>query len=145
MLLSGEVQIFFRKLDDMTGTYPDCAAAILRCFKSSQVRCEALNTICGTLIVDAEIVLIVYPDPSAADLPTDIPRLARPNGKGKVLPFLALSTRKRTEVTAESATVRVKCFAFDVLFLGGVSLLKTPFAETPSAKSRARLTLRREA
>ena len=139
------MRIFFRKLDDMTGTYPDCAAAILRCFKSSQVRCEALDTTCGTFIVDAEIVPIVDPDPSAADLPTDNPELARPNGKGKILPFLVLSTRKRTEVTAESATVRVKCFAFDVLFLGGVSLLKTPFAETPSAKSRARLTLRREA
>ena len=106
MLLSGEVRIFCRKLDDMTGTYPDCAAAIPRCFKPSQVRCEALDTTCGTFIVDAEIVPIVDPDPSAADLPTDNPELARPNGKGKILPFLVLSTRKRTEVTAKNATVR---------------------------------------
>ena len=45
------------------------------------------------------------------------------------VPFQILSTRKKTEESAEDATVKVIVQAFDLMFLNGISLLDHTLAE----------------
>lgn len=48
---------------------------------------------------------------------------------GQLVPFQVLSTRKKTEESAESAKVQVIVQAFDLMYLNGKSLLSTPLKE----------------
>jgi DNA ligase-1 len=51
------------------------------------------------------------------------------NKTGQLVPFQVLSTRKKTEESAESAKVQVIVQAFDLMFLNGRSLLGTPLED----------------
>ena len=48
---------------------------------------------------------------------------------GKLVPFQILSTRKKSEESAETAKVQVICQAFDLMYLNGESLLNKTLSE----------------
>ncbi|KAJ1981244.1 ATP-dependent DNA ligase Cdc17 [Dimargaris xerosporica] len=99
-LATGETMIFSRNAEDMTAKYPDVVDKINRAVKSTT----------QSFILDCEAV--------AWDRVQD-----------KILPFQVLSTRKRKDVKESEITVQVCIFAFDLLFLNGQSLLRTPLED----------------
>lgn len=92
--------IYSRNSEDMTGRYPDVAGRIA---SSAREGTESF-------ILDAEAV-------------------AWDRVKEEILPFQVLSTRKRKDVREEDISVQVCIFAFDLLYLNGVSLLQEPLSK----------------
>ena len=91
---SGEVGIFSRNLENMTGMYPDVVE-----FVRNNVPAGIEN-----FILDSEIVAY---DPQ----------------QEKILPFQNLSTRSRKGVKLEDVEVSVCIFAFDLIYMNDKSLL----------------------
>ena len=81
--------MFSRKLNDMTGKYPDAVEAVCKAFK---------GPLGQLFIIDAEIVAV---EVTGSNCKT---------GGERILPFQSLSSRKRADVTAANAatTVSVK-------------------------------------
>ncbi|KAI9016694.1 DNA ligase [Hyaloraphidium curvatum] len=93
----GGYRIFSRNLEDVTARYPDIVSALRLA--------ERPGT--GTYIMDAEVVAW---DPA----------------KQHILPFQTLTNRPRKAVKEEELKERAKVFAFDLMYLDGESLLRTP-------------------
>ncbi|WFD36606.1 hypothetical protein MCUN1_003491 [Malassezia cuniculi] len=100
-----EVRVFSRNSEEMSGKYPDLVAQMPR----------AIRPGVDSFVVDAEAVAW---EPGADD--------ASP---GRLLPFQELSRRKRKDVQADNIAVRVKLFAFDLLYLNGEPLLHLALSE----------------
>ncbi len=98
--IDGKCQIFSRNLENMTETYPDIVEFVL-----SSSNAEVKN-----FIIDSEIVAI--------NISTQ-----------RILPFQTLSTRSRKNVDKNNIEIQVCLYVFDILYLNGESLLKTPFIE----------------
>lgn len=99
----GHVYIFSRNSEDMTAKYPDIMAKI------ESISLPHVHS----YVLDCEVVAW-HPQ------------------ERKILPFQILSTRKRKDVTISSVEVEVCLFAFDLLYLNGVSLIESPFRERRS-------------
>ncbi|GAA95367.1 hypothetical protein E5Q_02023.2 [Mixia osmundae IAM 14324] len=96
MLEDGSIKVFSRNSEDMSIKYPDLVEQLPRCIKPSV----------KSFVIDAECT-------------------AWSKDEKRLLPFQELSKRKRKGVKIEDVTVRVKLFAFDLLYLNGETLLKT--------------------
>ena len=94
----GEVRIFSRNQEEMTGRFPDVIERIHRHLGENVTSC----------VLDSEVV-------------------ARDTEKNQKLPFQVLTTRKRKGVSLEEIKVQVCVFAFDLLYLNGESLVHEPF------------------
>ena len=94
--------IFSRNMENMTGKYPDILQMILP---------ECVLGTAESFVLDCEVVAV------------------DPNDHSKLLPFQILSTRKRKDVSVESVQVQVAVFAFDLIYLNGRQLLKTPLQD----------------
>ncbi|KAL8821240.1 MAG: hypothetical protein Q9191_007349 [Dirinaria sp. TL-2023a] len=92
--------IFSRNSEDLSKKYPDVLAK-LHTFVKSDTKSFVLD--CETVAWDTE--------------------------QKKVLPFQQLQTRKRKDVKAEDIKVKVKVFAFDMLFYNGESVVEKSFRE----------------
>lgn len=99
-----DVRVFSRNSEEMSGKYPDLVAQIPRAVRAGT----------DSFVLDAEAVAW---EPGADGTP------------GRLLPFQELSRRKRKDVRAEHVAVRVKVFAFDLLYLNGAPLLHMPLVE----------------
>lgn len=94
------MKLFSRHMLETTTQYPDAAKAIL------EARCDGDNNRPLSFILDAEIVGV--------------------EGEGedmRLLPFQDLSRRKKNH---DGQGVRVKVFAFDLMYLNGVSYINQP-------------------
>ena len=91
--------LFSRHLLDNTEQYPDAVDYLLKATEPSV----------KSFIIDAEIVGVSWSDTEC-----------------RLLPFQDLSTRRGTKQTS---TVQIRIFAFDLLFLNGVSLIERPLSE----------------
>ncbi|KAK0569384.1 ATP-dependent DNA ligase Cdc17 [Tilletia horrida] len=103
-LEDGTLAVFSRNSENMSVKYPDLVQQIPRCIK------EGVKS----FVLDAEAVAWKAPEKDADGNVVEI---------GKLLPFQELSKRKRKDVKAEDIKVKVKLFAFDLLYLNGEPLL----------------------
>jgi ATP-dependent DNA ligase I len=103
--VNDRTKLFSRHLIDNSMQYPDACRYLLEARQHEKVT---------SFILDAEIVGV-----------------AKSEGKDeewRLLPFQILSTRRGTK-NADDNAVQVRVFAFDLMFLNGVSLLKNPLWE----------------
>lgn len=96
----GKIRIFSRNSENNTEKYPDIINRLP----------QSINEGVKSFILDAEAV--------AWDVE-----------KKQILPFQKLATRKRKDVKEEEITVQVCVFAFDVLYMNGVSQVNKSFRE----------------
>ena len=99
----GTLKVFSRNLLDTTVKYPEVPGFV-------ETAAEASQTKVDSFVLDAEVVAY---NPKT----------------GQLVPFQILSTRKRTEESAETAKVQVIVQAFDLMYLNGESLLLTSLEE----------------
>jgi DNA ligase-1 len=103
----GTLKVFSRNLLETSGKYPEVPLFVQ----------EAATENVSSFVLDAEVVAF--------------------NGKtGQLVPFQVLSTRKKTEESAETAKVQVIVFAFDLMYLNGESLLNTKMSERKELMSK---------
>lgn len=100
VLESGDVKIYSRNQEDNTSKYPDIISRISKALKPETKSC----------ILDTEAV-------------------AWDREAKQILPFQQLSTRKRKDVQESEIKVHVCVVAFDLIFLNGTSLVKSPLKE----------------
>ena len=101
MLSNGETKVFSRSLLNTSEKFPEVPLYVQESCKETKV---------VDFVLDAEVVAF--------------------NRETKqFVPFQVLSTRKRTEESAESAKVQVIVQAFDLMYLNGKSLLDNTLAE----------------
>ena len=99
MLPDGTTRVFSRNLLDTSEKYPEVPTFV-------KEACKDVTS----FVLDAEVVAF--------------------NQKtGQLVPFQILSTRKKTEESAETAKVQVIVQAFDLMFLNGESLLNRTLSE----------------
>jgi ATP-dependent DNA ligase I len=98
-----EVKLFSRHLLEITNQFPDVVKGLLEALRIENAEETTLGTICS-FIVDAEIV--------GVQEGTDRTRL---------LPFQELSTRRKKQ--DDGLGVKVRLFAFDLMFLNGDSFI----------------------
>ena len=98
---SGDIQIFSRNSENVTGMYPDLLA-----FLSSHID-RSLVTDC---IIDSEVV--------AFDRATN-----------RIRPFQDIQHRRRADVEMSDITVEVCIYFFDVLYVNGESVMKRTLSE----------------
>lgn len=97
----GNVRIFSRHLEDITGKYVD----IVDLFTTqSGVVCAPSTT---SFILDAEVVAV--------------------DDEGVVQDFQVLSKRSRKNIQLDEVKIKVKIMAFDLMYLNGVPLLRQPY------------------
>jgi DNA ligase-1 len=96
-----ETTLYSRHMLENTDQFPDAVQFLL----------EAKKSTVHSFIIDSEIVGIEVEE----------------NGKSRLLPFQNLSTRRGNKEDNERIQIRV--FAFDLMFLNGKSLVKTPLHE----------------
>ena len=101
MLSNGEKKVFSRNLLNTSEKFPEVPLYVQESCKTTSVT---------SFVLDTEVV-------------------AYDREKKQFVPFQVLSTRKRTEESAESAKVTVIVQAFDLMFLNGESLLDKTLAE----------------
>ncbi|KAI9092404.1 hypothetical protein DFS34DRAFT_291927 [Phlyctochytrium arcticum] len=94
---TGKITIFSRHLEMITEKYPDIVANLPSAYASTTT----------SFILDSEVVAV--------------------DDSGSIQPFQTLSNRGRKNVDIGDITVKIKVFAFDLMFLNGKSLLKEPF------------------
>jgi DNA ligase-1 len=99
LLPDGTTRVFSRSLLDTSEKYPEVPLFVKEACKDVQ-----------SFVLDAEVV-------------------AFNNKTGQLVPFQILSTRKKTEESAETAKVQVIVQAFDLMYLNGKSLLNNTLAE----------------
>ncbi|KAM6451917.1 DNA ligase 1 isoform 1-T3 [Liasis olivaceus] len=100
ILENGEVHIYSRNQENNTTKYPDIVTRIPKVKISTVKSC----------ILDAEAVAW---DPVSK----------------QILPFQVLTTRKRKDVDAAEIRVQVCVYAFDMLYLNGMSLVQKPLSQ----------------
>lgn len=101
MLSSGETKCFSRSLLNTSEKFPEVPLYVQESCKGTSV---------SSFVLDTEVV-------------------AWNNEKKQFVPFQVLSTRKRTEESAETAQVQVIVQAFDLMYLNGESLLDKTLSE----------------
>ena len=99
LLPDGTAKVFSRNLLDTTEKYPEVPGFVK----------EASNNV-DSFVLDAEVV-------------------AFNRETGRLVPFQILSTRKKTEESAETAKVQVIVQVFDLMYLNGKSLLDCTLLE----------------
>jgi len=99
MLPDGTTKVFSRSLLDTSEKYPEVPSFV-------KEACKDVDS----FVLDAEVV-------------------AFNRETGKLVPFQVLSTRKKTEESAETAKVQVIVQAFDLMYLNGESLLSRTLME----------------
>ncbi len=109
LLPNGKLAVFSRNSENMSVKYPDLVEQIPRC----------INPSVKSFVLDCEAAAW---------------KKAEQNSEGvlepaKLLPFQELSRRKRKDVKAEDIKIKVKLFAFDLLYLNGEPLLSLPLSE----------------
>ncbi|XP_070582691.1 DNA ligase 1 [Erythrolamprus reginae] len=100
ILENGEVHIYSRNQENNTTKYPDIVTRVPKVKNSTVKSC----------ILDAEAVAW---DPISK----------------QILPFQVLTTRKRKDVDAAEIRVQVCIYAFDMLYLNGMSLVQKPLSQ----------------
>lgn len=101
LLPNGDTKVFSRNLLDTSEKYPEVPLFVKEACKDNLVQ---------SFVLDAEVV-------------------AFNNSTGQLVPFQVLSTRKKTEESADTAKVQVIVQAFDLMFLNGDSLLSRTLSE----------------
>lgn len=99
------IQVFSRNSENMSVKYPDIVEQLPRCIKEGT----------ESFVLDAECTAWQKADPEKG-LPA------------RLLPFQELSRRKRKDIKVEDIKVKVKLFAFDILYLNGEPLLHLDLA-----------------
>ena len=94
------INVFSRNSENMSVKYPDLVEQVPRCVQS-QVQ---------SFVLDAEVTAWQKADPEKGEV-------------ARLLPFQELSRRKRKDTRVEDIKVKVKLFAFDLLYLNGEPLL----------------------
>lgn len=111
LLSDGSMRIFSRNSEDMSVKYPDMVPVIPKITVPEQ------NV--TSFVLDCEAVAWNVPELDAEG------KIVK---EGHMLPFQELSRRKRKDVKLEDIKVRVKLFAFDLLYLNGEALLDRELA-----------------
>ena len=104
MTPDGKTKVFSRSLLDTSEKFPEVPLYVREACKDGSIT---------SFVLDTEVV-------------------AFNRDTSQFVPFQILSTRKRTEESAESAKVQVIVQAFDLMYLNGKSLLDCPLAERRS-------------
>ncbi|KAH9281818.1 DNA ligase 1 [Echinococcus granulosus] len=122
LLLDGSVRVYSRNQEDTTSKYPDIVNSlvdsVLKNAKLTDEACKLLGSIDTTAHEENSSLTTFILDSEA---------VAWDVNAAQILPFQVLSTRKRKDVQEEDVKVRVCIYAFDLLYLNGVSLTEQPF------------------
>jgi DNA ligase-1 len=122
----GTIKIYSRNLENNSTKYPDLLPVLKEAWGEDTKSC----------IIDCEVVAWYARSApfgllaSCCSLSLWAARLlmCRDKKEQKILPFQALSHRKRKNVSTEEVTVQVCLFAFDLIFRNGKSFLRESFA-----------------
>ncbi|KDN40090.1 ATP-dependent DNA ligase [Tilletiaria anomala UBC 951] len=110
-LENGQLAIFSRNSENMSVKYPDLIESVPKIRKAD----KDVKSFC----LDCEAVAWKMPEFDESGTQT---------GGGHLLPFQELARRKRKDVKVEDIKVKVKLFAFDILYLNGEPLLHLDLA-----------------
>lgn len=111
MLSDGTTKVFSRNLLDTSEKFPEVPVFVKEaCRRPGEKDADTNLEAVTSYVMDAEVV-------------------AYNEKTGQLVPFQILSTRKKTEESAESAAVRVIVQAFDLMYLNDQSLLQKTLAE----------------
>ncbi|CAO1635980.1 unnamed protein product [Sympodiomycopsis kandeliae] len=105
----GKLGVFSRNSEDMSVKYPDLLESIPHFVKPET----------KSFVLDAEVTAWKKPE---------VDEEGNVKDAGGLLPFQQLSTRKRKDVELNQIKVKVKLFAFDLLYVNGESLLHMDLA-----------------
>ena len=108
--VDGKLKVFSRNLLDTSEKYPEVPKFVQEAAEAAVANSKEMTEPVGSFVLDAEVV-------------------AFNRVTGQLVPFQVLSTRKKTEESAETAKVQVIVQAFDLMFLNGKSLLNTTLKE----------------
>lgn len=111
------VKLYSRHMLEITNQFPDVVTSLLEAWARKNVEIEACETI-GSFIIDAEIVGVKEEE-----------------GRTCLLPFQDLSTRRKKQ--DDGLGIRVKVFAFDLMFLSGESYICESLATRQDALRRS--------
>lgn len=101
LLSNGQFMIYSRNNENHTDKFPDVIRQLPATYQHTQPSVTSF-------IIDAEIV-------------------AYNHQTSEILPFQILSRRKRNSVEEKNITITVCVFAFDLLYLNGISYIEQPF------------------
>jgi DNA ligase-1 len=139
LLPDGSYKIFSRNSEDNTSKYPDLIEMMpstirLKGVKDSETSASAgtseiTSSSSGAAAAKGTAATTAQGAPMVTSCIIDSEVIAFDRDTGRLLPFQVLSTRARKGATMDSVKVQVIMTAFDLLFLNGKSLLKTPLSE----------------
>ncbi|KAL3320974.1 tRNA ligase [Cichlidogyrus casuarinus] len=129
VLDTGSVNIYSRNQEDNTTKYPDIISVMNnQVVPNSKFTEELADLIIEMkLAVEQEVKQMIGQPIKSAIL--DSEAVAWDKEKEQILPFQILSTRKRKDVKEEDVKVQVCIYAFDLLFLNGISLVQQTFRQ----------------
>ncbi|KAL3914950.1 MAG: hypothetical protein SGILL_005872 [Bacillariaceae sp.] len=112
----GTLKVFSRNLLETSGKYPEVPTYVQEAAEAAvkaEGKDDSPSAAADSFVLDAEVV-------------------AFNRETGQLVPFQILSTRKKTEESADTAKVQVIVQAFDLMYLNGKSLLSTTLKERRS-------------
>ena len=124
LLPDGSYRIFSRNSEDNTSKYPDLIAMMPSTIRRKSGASDASSDASSAAASPSE-----NGEPMVTSCIIDSEVIAFDRETGRLLPFQILSTRARKGTTIDDVKVQVIMTAFDLLFLNGQSLLKTPLSE----------------
>ncbi|KAM3175910.1 hypothetical protein ACTXT7_007550 [Hymenolepis weldensis] len=130
LLPDGSVRVYSRNQEDNTSKYPDIVNSLVASVvESAKLSSNARKIL--TSIVNEDNAKSPLKEESEENEPItafiiDSEAVAWDVDAQQILPFQVLSTRKRKDVQEEDVKVRVCIYAFDLLYLNGVSLTEQP-------------------
>ncbi|VDO03889.1 unnamed protein product [Rodentolepis nana] len=129
LLPDGSVRVYSRNQEDNTSKYPDIVNSLVACVvEAATLSSDARKLLLSIADEDAKLPMKGEGEENepVTSFIIDSEAVAWDVDAQQILPFQVLSTRKRKDVQEEDVKVRVCIFAFDLLFLNGVSLTEQP-------------------
>jgi DNA ligase-1 len=129
LLPDGSYKIFSRNSEDNTTKYPDLIEMMPSTIRREGDDDKGTPAAAGSSAAPSAAAAAAPGAPMVTSCIIDSEVIAFDRETGRLLPFQILSTRARKGATMDSVKVQVIMTAFDLLFLNGKSLLKTPLSE----------------
>ncbi|KAM7536251.1 hypothetical protein Aperf_G00000083995 [Anoplocephala perfoliata] len=129
LLPDGSVRVYSRNQEDSSSKYPDIVNSLVGSVVASAVLSPDARRLLTSIAAEGEMKTAPKEEDGNEPVSTfiiDSEAVAWDVDAQQIMPFQVLSTRKRKDVQEEDVKVRVCIYAFDLLYLNGVSLTEQP-------------------